>query len=115
MSDLDGAFEALRELVQEVNIDCSETGLALQAMDASHVSLCALVLRPEGFDHYRCDRNISLGVNLGNLSKILKCAGNDDIITLKAEDSADNLTLMFESNRTLAFVCVSAGSWAFRR
>lgn len=91
--------EALRELVQEVNIDCSETGLALQAMDASHVSLCALVLRPDGFDHYRCDRNISLGVNLGNLSKILKCAGNDDIITLKAEDSADTLTLMFESNR----------------
>lgn len=93
--------EALRELVQEVNIDCSETGLALQAMDASHVSLCALVLRPDGFDHYRCDRNISLGVNLANLSKILKCAGNEDIITLKSEDSADNLTLMFESSRTL--------------
>lgn len=31
------------------------------------------------------------------MSKILKCAGNDDIITLKAEDTADTLTLMFES------------------
>lgn len=31
------------------------------------------------------------------MSKILKCAGNDDSITLKAEDSADSLTLMFES------------------
>lgn len=47
----------------------------LQAMDSSHVSLCALRMRAEGFDHYRCDKNISLGVNTPNLSKILKCAG----------------------------------------
>ena len=46
-----------------------------QAMDSSHVSLCALRMRAEGFDHYRCDKNISLGVNTPNLSKILKCAG----------------------------------------
>lgn len=68
-----------------------------QAMDASHVSLCSLKLRSEGFDHFRCDRNISLGLNLGNLGKILKCAGNEDIVTLKAEDEPDTLTLMFES------------------
>lgn len=46
-----------------------------QAMDSSHVSLCALRMKAEGFDHYRCDVNISLGVNTPNLSKILKCAG----------------------------------------
>ena len=44
-------------------------------MDSSHVSLCALRMKAEGFDHYRCDKNISLGVNTPNLSKILKCAG----------------------------------------
>merc|ERR1711924_554339 len=31
------------------------------------------------------------------MGKILKCAGNDDTITLKAEDASDNLTLMFEN------------------
>eukprot|EP00061_Rhincodon_typus_P011693 g36910.t1 len=31
------------------------------------------------------------------MSKILKCAGNDDIITLRAEDNADTLALVFES------------------
>jgi hypothetical protein len=66
-------------------------------MDASHVSLCSLILRADGFDHYRCDRNISLGLNLGNLSKILKCAGNDDVVTLKAEDEPDTLTMVFEA------------------
>lgn len=68
-------------------------------MDASHVSLCSLTMRASGFDHYRCDRNLSLGLNLGNLSKILKCAGNDDAVTLKAEDEPDTLTLMFENEK----------------
>merc|ERR1711972_922602 len=31
------------------------------------------------------------------MSKILKCAANDDIITVKAQDQADNVTFMFES------------------
>ena len=30
-------------------------------MDSSHVSLVALSLRADGFAHYRCDRNISMG------------------------------------------------------
>lgn len=66
-------------------------------MDSSHVSLCALLIRSEGFDHYRCDKNLSLGVNTPNLAKILKCAGNDDVITLKSEEDTDNLSMNFES------------------
>lgn len=31
------------------------------------------------------------------MSKILKCAGNEDIITLRAEDNADSLALVFET------------------
>jgi len=90
-------IEALKDLVQDANVDCSEDGLSIQAMDSSHVSLVAVELRSGGFDHYRCDRTISLGFNSANMSKILKCAGNDDVITLKAEDTADSLMLMFES------------------
>lgn len=90
-------IEAIKDLVQEANVDCSETGLTMQAMDASHVSLCSLNMRATGFDHFRCDRSISLGLNLSNLGKILKCAGNEDVVTLKAEDEPDTLTLMFEA------------------
>ena len=31
------------------------------------------------------------------MSKILRCAGNDDAITVKAGDNADTVTFMFES------------------
>jgi proliferating cell nuclear antigen len=43
------------------------------------------------------DRTLALGIKLESMAKILKCSGNDDVITLKAEDSADSLTFMFES------------------
>ena len=65
-------------------------------MDSSHVSLCALSLRPEAFDQYRCDTNISLGVNTTNLSKLLKSSGNEDIVTLKCEEEGDTLMMNFE-------------------
>ncbi|KAG1337775.1 Proliferating cell nuclear antigen [Cocos nucifera] len=90
-------LEAIRELVNDANFDCSSTGFSLQAMDSSHVALVALLLRSEGFEHYRCDRNLSMGMNLNNMAKMLRCAGNDDIITIKADDGSDTVTFMFES------------------
>jgi proliferating cell nuclear antigen len=90
-------IEAIKDLVVDANIDCSEDEVAIQSMDSSHVALVAVCLQSNGFDHFRCDRSLSLGFNSANMSKILKIAGNDDIITLKAEDDGDALTLMFES------------------
>jgi proliferating cell nuclear antigen len=66
-------------------------------MDSSHVSLCAMAMKQEGFDNYRCDKNLSLGINTVNLGKLLKCAGNEDIITLKSQEDVDSLSMVFES------------------
>ena len=45
--------ESIRELVTDANLECNESGISMQAMDSSHVSLCALQLKSEGFDHFR--------------------------------------------------------------
>eukprot|EP00753_Platysulcus_tardus_P022646 PLAT9854.1.p1 GENE.PLAT9854.1~~PLAT9854.1.p1 ORF type:complete len:262 (+),score=163.12 PLAT9854.1:93-878(+) len=89
--------EAMKEIVTEVNLDCTPSGIALQAMDPSHVTLVNLMLRSEGFDLYRCDRNITLGLNLVSLAKVLKCAGNDDVVTIRAEEDADSIQFVFEN------------------
>lgn len=90
-------LDSIKDLVTDANFDCAEGGFSLQAMDSSHVSLVAMLLRQDGFEHYRCDRNVTMGMNLTNMSKMLKCAGNDDIITMKADDDGDVVTFMFES------------------
>ncbi|KAL7270040.1 proliferating cell nuclear antigen [Rhizina undulata] len=89
--------EAIKDLVQDCNFDCNDSGISLQAMDNSHVALVGMHLKAEGFSPFRCDRNIALGINLGALTKVLRCAQNEDIVTLKAEDAPDSLNLVFES------------------
>jgi proliferating cell nuclear antigen len=66
-------------------------------MDNSHVALVAVKLDADGFDLYRCDRPMPLGVNLGSLTKVLKCAKDDDMVTLKATDNGDILNLIYEA------------------
>lgn len=90
-------LDAVKELVTDANFDCSDDGISLQAMDNSHVALVALLLRAEGFENFRCDRSLSLGINVTSLSKIVRTADNSDALTLKASDNADTLNLLFES------------------
>ena len=53
--------DSVKDLVSDANFDFSSSGMALQAMDTSHVSLIALLLRSDAFEHYRCDRPMSMG------------------------------------------------------
>ena len=95
-SALKKLIESIKDLFTEVNFDCSANGISCQAMDSSHVCLCSILLRSSSFDPYRCDRNITLGLKIPTLSKILKCAGNDEAITMRAEDNADVVTYICE-------------------
>jgi len=86
--------DAIKELTQECNFDCSEDGIECQCMDNSHVSLVKLLLNKDGFEEFTCKENISLGLNLTNLSKILKCSGPKDSLEITAEDT-ENITFSF--------------------
>ena len=57
-------LDAIKDLVNEASWDCSNSGMSLQAMDTSHVSLVAVLLKAEAFEKYRCDRSVTLGMNL---------------------------------------------------
>ncbi|KAF2146473.1 uncharacterized protein K452DRAFT_262279 [Aplosporella prunicola CBS 121167] len=89
--------DAIKDLVQDCNFDCNDSGIALQAMDNSHVALVSMMLKSESFSPFRCDRNIALGINLTSLTKVLRCAQPEDILTLKAEDAPDVVNFVFES------------------
>ncbi|KAH0409505.1 hypothetical protein KCU90_g20808, partial [Aureobasidium melanogenum] len=88
--------EAIKDLVQDCNFECNDSGVGLQAMDNSHVALVSMLLKADSFSPFRCDRNIALGINLVSLQKVLRAAQDKDILTLKAEDSPDVVNLVFE-------------------
>lgn len=66
-------------------------------MDGSHVALVSLNLSMEGFEHYRADQPMVLGLNVALLSKVMKLADPSDSITMQAEDQATHLKLIFEN------------------
>lgn len=77
-SVLKKVLDAIKDLVTEANFDCNTEGISLQAMDTSRVALVSFFLQADGFAEYRCDRSLSLGINLNSLTKIMKCANSDD-------------------------------------
>lgn len=98
-SSLKKVLEAIKDLISETNFDCSADGISLQAMDQAHVCLVTMTLRAQGFELYRCDRPLSMGINLTSFSKILKCADTNDSVKIAADDkSPDCAEFMFENN-----------------
>jgi len=97
-------IESIKELVTDINLDITGAGISLQAMDSSHVALVTLSLTAEGFEEYRCDKQMTLGLNIINLSKIMKCAGNDDSIILRTEDEPNALNIQFENKSKKSFL-----------
>eukprot|EP01017_Pseudomicrothorax_dubius_P005210 TRINITY_DN1125_c0_g3_i2.p1 TRINITY_DN1125_c0_g3~~TRINITY_DN1125_c0_g3_i2.p1 ORF type:complete len:277 (-),score=83.95 TRINITY_DN1125_c0_g3_i2:77-907(-) len=89
--------EAIKEIVSSVNIEVGPSGINIQAMDPSHIALVSLTLQETGFTDYRADRSFVIGLDVNNLFKILKIAGNDDIITMKTEQEEPTyLRFIFE-------------------
>lgn len=106
-------FDVIKDLVLDANIYCSATGLSLKAsychrllqansdmpLKDTHSDpyFVGLLLGSERFQHYKCDKDISRSIDIGRMAKILECAEDDDIITLKADDVNNTFTLVFES------------------
>ena len=88
--------EAIKDSVKKCNFNCSEHGITVQAVDDSRVLLVSLLVSVSSFEEYRCDREVTLGVDLESFSKIIKTANNDDMLTLMADDSPDQLVTVLE-------------------
>ena len=90
-------IDALKDLVDNGNFDCSRQGFGLQALDSAHVALVSLMLHSDSFAHFRCDRNISLGINLKRLADTLKAANDTDVVTMQARSlSAESQVCLSE-------------------
>lgn len=96
--------EVVRHLLAEQTLHFSQDGLRLQAMDPKHCSLCTMQLPSEAFANYRCDRDISLGLDVTKLARFLKSLGNEDKLTFLHEEGAKLFTLKIENEyRTSRF------------
>lgn len=88
--------DATKDLVQDVIFKVNQDKLEFQAMDTAHVSLCYVKLTRDIFDSYEIQQPTEMGVSLTNLSKILKCASNEDRLTI-TRPNEDLMSLVIEN------------------
>ncbi|EGW30761.1 DNA polymerase delta processivity factor [Spathaspora passalidarum NRRL Y-27907] len=91
--------DAIKDCVKLCNFNCTEHGITVQAVDDSRVLLVSLLVGQTAFDDYRCDRDITLGIDLESFSKIIKTANNEDYLTLMADDTPDSVHTIFEDKK----------------
>lgn len=92
--------EAIKDLITDANFEFTSEGVRLQAMDSAHVSLVHAVISRADCIYYTCEREITLGMKLENLHKILTCGRNDDLLTLchvSNPKNNDQVKFSFES------------------
>ena len=82
-------IEGIKDLCNEGNIDFSDKGMMMQVMDASHVSLCSMLMRTNLFKTYKCAQPLSLGINFKTLAMMLRGAKGE----LKLKSNGDTLAV----------------------
>lgn len=80
--------EALKDIVREVYLKFSKTGMTIQSMDPAHVAFVTLFIEKDGFDVYKCPKATKIGINLEYFGNVLKLSRSPlDKLTLKVDDT----------------------------
>ena len=75
-------FEALKEVLNDVNVTFTAEGIRIMAMDGTKVALIHLKLVATSFEIYHCDHLQKAGVNMNSLFKLLKTIGTNDTLSM---------------------------------
>jgi len=89
-------FEVLKDVLNDVNIVFSPSGMNILTLDTARVALIDLTLASENFEEYECEREIVVGVNMSNLFKLLKIISNNDTLELNVVNR-DALNIKIEN------------------
>ena len=96
---LTSIFDTASNVLELGVLNVKADGLYLSGMDSSHVSFIKVEINEDDFETYDYTQDISLGINLKELVKILKCSDDKDQI----EISCDSLEKSTTTNLQIKF------------
>ena len=86
-------------IIEEAPFEVKEQGIYMRAMDPSHISMLDIEIPKEMFDEFSIDKEISLGIDMDEMRKIMYRAKPSDILVMNAEESKIHMTFIGESKR----------------
>ena len=91
-------FEALKDILTDVNLQISSEGLKIISMDGSKQAVVNLKLEASKFENFYCEKPVRAGLNMTSLYKIIKSVKNSDIVTFYIlESSTTKLNILIEN------------------
>ncbi len=93
----------ISELVNEVNLKFYKDRVELVAMDPANVAMVLFKLLGSAFSEYNIEKEKVIGVNLSNLTQILKRVKPTDVLTLELDEARNRLVVILRGNNTKNF------------
>lgn len=93
----------ISELVNEVNLKLYKDRMELLAMDPANVAMVVFKLLSSAFSEYSVEEEKTIGINLINLTQILKRVKPTDILTLELDPNKNRLYLTLKGITTKRF------------
>jgi len=84
-------IEALKDILNDVNIIFDSNGMKILAMDSTHVALVHMKLHSQKFERFFCPRQKICGVSVMRLFKLLKTMTPNDTLTFYIEKREPNV------------------------
>ena len=81
---------AVSIIIDEVKFHVSPEGVALKAVDQSHVAMIDLSLRSKAFEEYKATE-MDMGIDVSKISEVLKLAGPEDVISMSYNEETRKL------------------------
>lgn len=95
-------FRHLPQFTETINLHVTDTGIYVQGMDTSQISLFEIKLKKDWFDEFTCESNCVIGLVCGVFYKVFQCI--DDIeqkMTLIFDESTEKLNVKLEGNNII--------------
>ncbi len=98
----------ISELVTEVRLKVTKEGMSLVALDPASVAMVYFNIPAELFSQFELEKEETLGINLQNLSSVLRRCGLGSSLILQKEENTLRLTIKDKIKRdfTLALISV---------
>lgn len=97
-------FQNVRPFTEHLSITFSPSGIYLQTMDSSRISIIELTINKSWFDEYKCGADVVLGIPVNILFKIMNAREKVQTIQIIYETAGtDTLSIHFTSEDKTIF------------
>ena len=95
-SAVKSVFEVLKDIINDVNVYFTPNGIHILTLDTARVTLVHMNLAAENFEEYDCPQNVSAGLNMANVYKLLKSVSSQDTLDIRVE-GRDFMDILIEN------------------